>query len=218
MVSTSKTLLLLCDFQVGILEYWKNDDDWKRQVAQNIETLVKRVRKSLPYQTQELLIGFVGVAYSAGYPEIGPNSPPIIQHFRKQHHFLEGSADIEFQPAPVLGKGEQSSEFIVYKTRGSAFHDTRLLSILHAQGISRIAIAGLATNGVVLSTVRQAFDHDLDVVVLQDCCGDLEKGAHDAVMKFVMPAQARVMGWEDWMASLETGEDVSSITVEDSEA
>ncbi|KNC98163.1 uncharacterized protein SPPG_06567 [Spizellomyces punctatus DAOM BR117] len=198
-----KTILLICDFQEGTLSIWKEDPEWKERTLANLRSLLSSVRSTTMYKERNLLIGFVGIAFSPGYPEIGPNSHHIFQFFLKSGILLRGNPDVEFVPAPDIADDDSwPREFILYKTRGSAFHDTRLDTIIRAQNVERIVICGLATSGVVLSTVRQAADLDYDVIVLEDCCGDLSKERHTAAIEHIFPMQTTVTQSKEWVADL----------------
>ena len=52
---------------------------------------------------------------------------------------------------------------------------------------------GIATSGVVLSTVRWAADLDYSLVVVEDCCADSDEEVHRVLMQKVFPRQARVI-------------------------
>ena len=64
------------------------------------------------------------------------------------------------------------------KTRIGAFSTTSLASWLAERDIDTLILAGITTSGVVLSTVREASDRDLRVVVLHDATADLDPVVH----------------------------------------
>jgi nicotinamidase-related amidase len=71
---------------------------------------------------------------------------------------------------PVLGKKSLS-----------AFATTSLDEILREAGIGHLVIAGVATSGCVLSTVRWAVDTGYQVTVCVDACADPDPAAHAAL-------------------------------------
>ena len=71
--------------------------------------------------------------------------------------------------------------------------------LLRARGIRTKVLAGVATSGVVLSTVRHAADLDHRIVVLEDGCADSDHDLHTALMRKVFPAQADVMTIAQWI-------------------
>jgi len=96
-------------------------------------------------------------------------------------------------------------DVVVTKHRVSAFAGTDLDMILRAGGISTMVLAGLATSGVVLSTVRHGADSDYRLVVVEDCCGDRDPEVHRVLMEKVFPRQATVVKSADVVAALGGG-------------
>lgn len=199
-----RSAVLICDFQRGTLPFWTNDPEWREATLANLEGLVVAVWASSAYRDGDLLLGFVGIAFGAGYPEVGPTAHPIFQQFKQEGLFLADAPDsVGFHPvAPQLATSAPLREFVVHKTRGSAFFGTNLDVILRSHDVSRIVLAGLATSGVVLSTVRYAFDADYQIVVLEDCCGDLSRDKHDALVQHIFSPQATVTTWRTWAKDL----------------
>jgi nicotinamidase-related amidase len=54
-------------------------------------------------------------------------------------------------------------------------------------------LAGIATSGVVLSTVRHAADADYRLVVVEDCCADRDAEVHRVLTEKVFVRQATVV-------------------------
>jgi nicotinamidase-related amidase len=74
--------------------------------------------------------------------------------------------------------------------------------VLHAQGTEHLVLAGIATSGVVLSTLRQAADLDYRLTVLSDGCLDGDPEVYRVLLEKVFPRQAEVTTIADWAASL----------------
>ena len=92
---------------------------------------------------------------------------------------------------------------MITKRRGSAFAGTDLEAILRARGINEIALAGVATSGVVLHTLIDATDRDFAVTVLRDGCADPEPDIHDFMLDRVFPGRgASVLDSQEWGESL----------------
>jgi nicotinamidase-related amidase len=79
---------------------------------------------------------------------------------------------------------------VVTKTRVGAFSTTDLADQLAARGIDTVVLSGIATSGVVLSTIRDAADHDYRLFVLADCCGDRDEEVHRLLLDRVFVRQA----------------------------
>jgi nicotinamidase-related amidase len=63
-------------------------------------------------------------------------------------------------------------------------------------------LTGIATSGVVLSTLRQAADLDYQLTVLADGCLDGDPEVHRVLTEKVFPRQAEVITTAGWVASL----------------
>jgi len=91
---------------------------------------------------------------------------------------------------------------IVVKHRVSAFSGTDLETLLRARGIDTLVLFGIATSGVVLSTVRHGADADYRLVVIKDCCVDGDDEVHRVLTEKVLARQATVVGAADVLAAL----------------
>ncbi|EST19577.1 hypothetical protein M878_41875 [Streptomyces roseochromogenus subsp. oscitans DS 12.976] len=63
-------------------------------------------------------------------------------------------------------------------------------------------LTGIATSGVVLSTVRQAADLDYRLTVLAGGCLDSDPEVHDVLTRKVFPRQADVLSVAEWTKRL----------------
>ena len=93
-------------------------------------------------------------------------------------------------------------EAVVTKRRVSAFAGSDLDVLLRARGIDHLVLAGIATSGVVLSTLRQAADLDFALTVLRDGCADADQEVHRVLLDKVFPRQAEVLTVDDWVRRL----------------
>ena len=96
-------------------------------------------------------------------------------------------------------------EVIVTKRRVGAFATTDLESVLRAPQVTCLVLLGIATSGVVLSTVRWAADADFALVVLEDCCADGDEEVHRVLMHKVFPRQATVVRSQEFLQALAPG-------------
>nr|WP_284737557.1 isochorismatase family protein [Escherichia coli] len=59
-----------------------------------------------------------------------------------------------------------------------------IAAVIHCrQCVSTLVMAGISTTGVVLSSVAWASDADYDVRLVQDCCYDPDRDAHEALLR-----------------------------------
>jgi len=88
---------------------------------------------------------------------------------------------------------------VVTKKRVSAFTGSDLEVLLRANGIRHLVLCGIATSGVVLSTLREAADKDYQVTVLSDLCADMDAEVHRVLLEKVFPRQAAVVTTAEWI-------------------
>jgi nicotinamidase-related amidase len=79
----------------------------------------------------------------------------------------------------------------VAKHRISPFIGTDLETLLRANGIDTLALAGVHTSGAVLSTVRYCGDLDYRLIFVRDCCADPD--AEVMLLDSVIAKQAAVL-------------------------
>ena len=63
-------------------------------------------------------------------------------------------------------------------------------------------LCGIATSGVVLSTLREAADKDYRLTVLSDLCADPDPEVHRLLLGRVFPRQAEVVTSARWLEGL----------------
>lgn len=118
-------------------------------------------------------VGYVRVGFSSDYRECPPASP-IFSGARANGIFQLGTWGTEVHPAIA----PQPGDFDIVKHRVSPFYATSLEAILRANGIARLVLCGVSTNGVVHSGAREAHDRDYEVVILEDCCAGVTQDEH----------------------------------------
>jgi nicotinamidase-related amidase len=121
-----------------------------------------------------------------------PGAPEASERFRAYAPALVGA-----QPVMPLGEGD----VIVEKKRVSAFAGSDLELLLRANDIRHLVLCGIATSGVVLSTLREASDKDYTLTVLSDLCADLDPEVHRVLLEKVFPRQATVVTTAEWIAA-----------------
>jgi nicotinamidase-related amidase len=135
----------------------------------------------------------IRVAFTAGHPEVA-SSNKMFSGIRAGGGMVMGSPGVE--PHPRLRRG--NGETVVTKKRVSAFVGSDLELVLRAHEVRHLVLGGIATSGVVLSTVREAADRDFALTVLEDLCLDADEEVHRVLMTKVFPRQADVMSSETW--------------------
>jgi nicotinamidase-related amidase len=183
----ASTALLVMDVQQGIVERFAPAGDYLRNLAVAIAA-ARGAGAGVIYVT---------VSFRAGYPEVSPHNKSFAA-ITATGRFAAGDPGtlIPDEVAPAPG------EPVVTKLRVSAFAGSDLEVLLRAGGTSHLVLAGIATSGVVLSTLRQAADLDYQLTVLADGCLDADPEVHRVLTEKVFPRQAEVTTIDGWAASL----------------
>lgn len=112
-----------------------------------------------------------------------------------QHQKLFEGANAAISPA----LGPEPNDIVVTKHRISAFTGTDLEMILRAHDTSTLVMFGIATSGVVLSTLLDACDADYQPVVVTDCCADRDPELHETLVKKFFPMRGEVITAEEFV-------------------
>jgi nicotinamidase-related amidase len=184
----SRPVLLLMDFQHGVVE---------RLGAPSVIDAAGRAVKAA--RAAGIPVMFVRVAFRPGYPEIAESNTTF-----SAVSVQAGDAYTQDHPATQVhaALAPAEGEPVIVKRRVSAFSGSDLDVLLRAAGADTLILAGIATSGVVLSTLRQAADLDYRLTVLADACADRDEEVHRVLTEKVFPRQALVTTTDEWIASL----------------
>jgi nicotinamidase-related amidase len=144
---------------------------------------------------------FVQVGFRPGAPELSNRNKlsATIKSSPQHQSFFQGASGAIH---PALGP--EADDLVVIKHRVSAFAGTDLDMILRAKEIGTLVMFGIATSGVVLSTLLEAGDADYRVAVIEDCCADLDAELHAALMNRLFPKRTEVLSADDFVKMLES--------------
>jgi nicotinamidase-related amidase len=191
-VDPARTAVLSMDLQTFIVSvYVKDQDEFLARAAGVLQA--SRVRG--------LTVLHVQVGFRPGLPEVSPRNQLFgaIKNSVQHQKIFEGTAGA-IHPA-VAPQGE---DIVVLKHRVSAFTGTDLDMILRAREIDTLVLFGIATSGVVLSTLLHASDADYRLVVIQDCCADQDAEVHACLIEKFFPRRATVVNAAEFLDVLST--------------
>ena len=186
MQQEANTALLVMDMQEKMLSSFPSS-----------APLIDNVGKAIAHAREKNIpVIYVRICFRPGAPEISPNNKPFsafTANYELTEDFMNQWKEIHPSLAPEKG------EIIVDKRRISAFSGSDLDVVLRAKNIQTLVLTGIATSGVVLSTIREASDKDFSIIVLEDGCADREADTHHFLMEKIFPRQAEVMRVEEWI-------------------
>jgi nicotinamidase-related amidase len=185
------TALLAMDCQTGIVSiYAKPKEEFLERTAAAL-----RAARSVG-----MPVILVQVGFRTGLPEVSSRNKLFTAlKLSPQHQKLfEGPAG-----AIDPGLAPEATDIVVTKHRVSAFTGTDLAVILRAKEIETLVLCGIATSGVVLSTLLDASDGDYKIAVLADCCADLDAELHAALVNRLFPQRADVLTAAEFVETLQ---------------
>jgi nicotinamidase-related amidase len=140
---------------------------------------------------------YVVIGLRPGQPEVSTRNRALSSAVRAGL-FTEGAPGTEIHQdvAP------QQGDIVITKRRGSAFSGSDFDLVLRARDIDSLVLTGIATSGVVLSTLCHAIDLDLGLTVLVDACLDTDPEVHRILTAKLFPQWADVVAVEDWLKAI----------------
>ncbi len=177
--------LLVMDVQNGIV------DRVTEHAPALLATLADAVEAA---RASEIHVVYVRVAFRDAAPEISPRN--------KTFSAIAASTSLgEVDPATHIhaAVGPRPGDITVTKRRVSAFSGSDLDVVLRSLDVDSLVLTGIATSGVVLSTLQQAADLDFRLTVLRDGCADADAEVHRVLMDKVFPRQADVVSAAGWI-------------------
>jgi nicotinamidase-related amidase len=190
-VSTSfdrqRTALLVMDLQADIVGMLGDD---AQALLDRTAPLIAAAR------TAGVPVIYVVLGFRPGYPEVSANNASFSA-IRGTGRFV-GAPGADIPPAIAPREGDT----VVVKHRVSAFHGTDLDMILRAKHIDTLLLTGIATSGIVLSTVCHAADADYRIAIARDCVADRDAEVHRVLLDKVFARRATIMTAAEAIAAL----------------
>jgi nicotinamidase-related amidase len=187
----ARSAVLSMDLQTAIVSIYAGDQP---DLLARASSVLKRARSA------GMCVVHVQVGFRPNFPEISPRNTLLsaIKSSVKHQQLFEGAAGtIHRSVAP------EREDIVVTKHRVNAFAGTDLDLILRAKDIDTLILFGIATSGVVLSTVLHASDADYRVMVLKDCCADLDQDVQTCLIDKIFPRHAAVLTASEVLEALQ---------------
>ena len=187
-MAPSNAALLVMDVQVGIVQRFADGSVLLDRLSQAIAGA----------RSSGIPVIFVRVAFRDGTPEVSPRNRSFSALASMGAAFGVDAEATQIHPS----MGARPEDPVVIKKRVSAFAGSDLEVLLRSLGATHLVLTGIATSGVVLSTIREAADRDYELTVLSDVCADADDEVHRVLTEKVFPRQADVTTVSDWVAAL----------------
>jgi len=188
-IDRTRAAVLSLDMQAGVISVYVKD----AQLVARAADILRTARQA------GVRVVHVKVAFRPGVPEASPRNTFLsaVKASEPHQRFFQGeSGAIDPRLAP------QEGDLVVTKSRVSAFAGTDLDLLLRANDIHTLIMFGIATGGAVLFTALHATDADYRVVIVKDCCADLDQAVHTCLIETILPRQATVASAGDVMQAL----------------
>jgi nicotinamidase-related amidase len=177
------TALLVMDVQRRIVERFSQDPEYLSRLGGAIDAAHEA---GIP-------VIYVVVGFRAGYPEASARNA-TFSAIAGTGNYTPGDEGAEVHPDVAPREGD----IVVTKRRVSAFAGSDLDLVLRAREVHKLVLTGIATSGVVLSTLRQAADLDFRLAVLSDGCLDADPEVHRVLTEKIFVRQAEVLTIDAW--------------------
>jgi nicotinamidase-related amidase len=187
------TAVLAMDCQAGIVSIYAQPQE---EFLARASSVLAAARKA------GIKVIHVQVGFRPGLPEVNSRNKlfaALKSNPQHQQLFMGPAGAIH----PELGP--DPADIVVTKHRVSAFTGTDLDMLLRAGEIETLVLFGIATSGVVLSTLLDAFDLDYRLFVVFDCCADREAELHSALIK-LFAARGEVLTAADFLQACESAQ------------
>ena len=178
--------LLIMDLQNGVVA--------RLSASQSRPLLDTTARTASAARQAGVPVIYVRIAFRPGGSDISPRNQ-IFANRERLGTMGEDDESTQIHAAVA----PQPGDIMVTKRRVSAFSGSDLEVVLRSLDVQSLTLTGIATSGVVLSTLRQAADLDFGLTVLDDCCLDADEEVHRVLMEKVFPRQAVVESSAQWV-------------------
>lgn len=180
----AKTALLVMHYQTDIMELFPS-------VA---PTLLANTRQLCDAARQAgISVYFAKIHFSPDYPEVSPLN-------KNGQGIKQLGLFVDDELSPELGR--RVSEPVIIAHRASVFFGTDLELRLSAKGIDTLIMVGIASTGVMLSSIAYASDADFRLYTVKDCCFDPDAVVHEHLFSTAFASRTDVLSLDEALTLL----------------
>ena len=136
---------------------------------------------------------FARIGFGQGYPEVSPLNKNG-QGIKRLGLFVDDEI------SPELGR--RADEPLILAHRASVFFGTDLELRLSAAGVDTLVMAGIASTGVMLSSIAYAGDADFRLYTVKDCCYDPDPVVHEHLFATAFESRSTVLSQAEALSLL----------------
>jgi nicotinamidase-related amidase len=186
------TALVAMDCQAGIVSIYAKPPE---EFVERASSVLRAARRAA------MPVVHVRVEFRPGLPEVSSRNKlfAAVKSSPQHQQLFQGAAGAIH---PALGP--EPDDIVVTKHRVNAFVGTDLEMLLRAREVEAIVLFGIATSGVVLSTLLHACDADYKLIVIADCCADLDAELHAVLLNRLFPQRAEVLSAAEFVKALQS--------------
>jgi ureidoacrylate peracid hydrolase len=141
-----------------------------------------------------------------------------IDLLTRSHRILPKSREERIKRRPICIRGSWDAEIVdelkpglddhvVIKRRDSVFQDTEVEVWLRSLGIDSIIFSGIDTSICVESSLRDAFNHGYDVVLISDATASNNLDHYDSTLDNIRNYYGLVMNLDEFTSNSNIGKD-----------
>jgi len=185
------TAVLGMDCQTGVVAIYAKPQE---PFIERCSSVLRSARKA------GMPVIHVKVGFRPGLPEVSMRNRLLasIKSSPQHQKLFEGESGAIH---PALGTAQD--DIVVAKHRISAFPGSDLQMILRSREVDTLVLFGIATSGVVLSTLLEACDADYRTVVIADCCADTDAELHRVLIERLFPLRGEVATAAEFLKAVE---------------
>jgi len=183
-INPARTALIVMHYQTDILALFPS-------VAPALLASTRKLCDAA--RARSIGVYFAQIRFSPGYPEVSPLN-------RNGQGMKQMGLFVDDRIAPELG--QQADEPLIVAHRASVFFGTGLQAQLAERGVDTLIMVGIASTGVVLSSVAYASDADYRLFTVKDCCYDPDPVVHDHLFSTAFDSRTTVLSLQDALSLL----------------
>ena len=185
------TAVLGMDCQTGVVSFYAKPSE---PFLERCSSVLRAARKA------GIAVIHVKFGFRPGLPEVSMRNRLLasIKSSPQHQKMFEGESGAIHR---VLGP--DPNDIVVTKHRISAFPGSDLQMVLRAKEVDTLVLFGIATSGVVLSTLLEAADADYRAVVISDCCADTDLELQRMLVERLFPLRGEVTTSAEFVRAVE---------------